>query len=147
MCKSNISSGKRPLEGDKTKDEGQGHSVVGLLGNNRRMNKVIRVNNKIGDTTLSLVPDVWLFVVVAKEACCLEVVKLKAIHTCAEINLERISKMGVIYNPGQICWFSKIILHNQKAISERINVDKRVRTMRRKRSKLEESVILNNNRK
>ena len=96
MCKTNISSGKRLLEGDKTKDEGQGHSVVGLLGNNRRMNKVIRVNNKIGDTTLCLVPEVCLFVVVAKEACCLEVVKLKAIHTCAEMNLERISKMGVI---------------------------------------------------
>ena len=141
MCKSNISSGKRPLEGDKTKDEGQGHSVVGLLGNNRRMNNVIRVNNKIGNTTLCSVPKAWLFVVVAKEACCLEVVKLKAIHTCAEMNLERISKMGVIYNPDQI------ILHNRKAISERINVDKRVRTMRRKRSKLEESVILNNNRK
>ena len=57
MCKSNISSGKRPLEGDKTKKEGQGHSVVG---------------------------------------CCLEVVKLKAIYTCAEMNLERISKKGVI---------------------------------------------------
>ena len=58
MCKSNISSGKRPLEGDKIK-KGQGHSVVD---------------------------------------CCLEVVKLKTIHTCAEMNLERISKMGVIYN-------------------------------------------------
>ena len=90
MCKSNISSRKRPLEGDKAKKEGQGHIVVGLLGNNRKMNKGICVNNKIGDTTLCLVPEAYRFVVVAKEACCLEVVKLRAIHTCAEMNLERI---------------------------------------------------------
>ena len=62
-------------------------------------------------------------VVVAKETCCLEVVELKVINTCAEMNLERISKMGIIYNFN--FWMRsrvkeqivKIILISQKAIS------------------------------
>ena len=123
MCKSNISSGKRPLEGDKTKKEGQGHSVVGLFGDNQRMNKGICISVRKIIIVAKISKEICCRVVVAKETCFLEVVKLKAIHTYAEMSLERISKMSVIYNP---CDIPKIILNSQKAISERNNMNKRM---------------------
>ena len=101
MCKSNISSGNRPLEGDKTQKEGQGDSVVGLLGNNQRMNKGICIS-VLEIAVAKIAKEICCIVVVAKETCCIEVFKLKAIHTCAEMNLERISKMDVINNLVQM---------------------------------------------